>query len=60
MYRDSAIGIRTRYGLDGPAIEFRWGARFSTLVQTGPGAHQPPVQFVPSLFPGSKVVGARN
>jgi len=29
----------TRYGLDGPGIKFRWGARCSTPVQTGPGAH---------------------
>ena len=37
--RDSSVGIATRYGLDGPGIESRWGARFSTPVQTGPGAH---------------------
>ena len=30
----------TGYGLDGQGIESRWGARFSALVQTGPGAHQ--------------------
>jgi hypothetical protein len=27
------------YRLEGPAIESRWGARFSSPVQTGPGAH---------------------
>jgi hypothetical protein len=37
--RDSVVGIATRYGLDGPGIESRWGARFSAPVQTGPGAH---------------------
>ena len=37
--RDSVIGIATRYVLDGPWIETRWGARFSAAVQTGPGAH---------------------
>ena len=37
--RDSSVGIATRYGLDGPGIESRWGARFSTPVQTGPGSH---------------------
>jgi hypothetical protein len=36
---DSSVGIATRYGLDGPGIESRWGARFSAHVQTGPGAH---------------------
>ena len=35
----SAVGIATRSGLDGQGIEFRWGARFSAPVQTGPGAH---------------------
>ena len=39
MGRDSAVGIVTRYGLDGPGIESRWGERFSAPVQTGPGAH---------------------
>jgi len=28
-----------RYGLEGPAIESRCGARPSSPVQTGPGAH---------------------
>ena len=37
--RDSAVGIATRYGLDGSGIESRWGARFSAPVQTGPGAY---------------------
>jgi hypothetical protein len=36
--QDSSVGIATRYGLDGPGIESRWGARFSAPVQTGPGA----------------------
>jgi hypothetical protein len=35
----SAVGIAAGYGLDGPGIYSRWGARFSTPVQTGPGAH---------------------
>ena len=26
--RDSSVGIATRYGLDGPGIEFRWGRGF--------------------------------
>jgi len=37
--RDSSVGIATGYGLDGPGIESRWGARFSAPVQTGPVAH---------------------
>jgi hypothetical protein len=35
----SVVGIATVYGLDGPGIESRWGAKFSTPVPTGPGAH---------------------
>jgi hypothetical protein len=41
--RDSAVGIATRYGLDGPVIKLRWGAKFSAPVQTGAGAH--PVSY---------------
>ena len=39
MPLDSSVGIATRYGLDGPGIEFRWEARFSAPAQTCPGAH---------------------
>jgi len=39
MDRDTAVGIGTRYGLDGPGIESRLGARFFAPVQTSPGAH---------------------
>ena len=39
MGRDSSVGIATRYGLDGPGIEYRWRARFSAPVLTGPGAY---------------------
>ena len=35
----SVVGIATVYGMDGPGIESRWGARFSAPVQTGPEAH---------------------
>jgi hypothetical protein len=38
MGRDSSVGIATRYGLEGPGIESRWGARFSAPVQN-PGVH---------------------
>ena len=47
----SVVGITTGYGLDGPGIESRWGARFSAPVQTGPGAH--PALGTES-FPGVK------
>ena len=35
----SAVGIATRYGMDGLGIESPHGARFSSPVQTGPEAH---------------------
>ena len=33
----SVVVIATGYGLDGPVIESRWGARFSAPLQTGHG-----------------------
>jgi hypothetical protein len=52
MGRDSVVGIATRYGLDGPAIESRWGRDFPQLSRPALGPIQPPVQWVPGLFPG--------
>jgi hypothetical protein len=37
--RGSSVGIAICYGLEGPGIESRWGARLSAPIQTGPGAH---------------------
>jgi len=51
--RDSSVGIATRYGL---GIESRWGARFSTPVQTGPGVH-PASYTMGGSFPGVKRPG---
>jgi len=53
MGRDRVVGIAIRYELDGQGIKFRREARFSTYVQTGPRAHQPPMQWVPVLSRGS-------
>jgi hypothetical protein len=39
--QDSAVGIATRYSLNGPGIESWWGARFSAPVLTGPQTHPP-------------------
>ena len=36
-YMGAGIAQRLRYGLDGPGIESRWGAKFSAPVQTVPG-----------------------
>jgi hypothetical protein len=50
----SVVGIATGYGLDGPRIESRLGARFSALVQTGPGAHPAFCTMGTGYFPGVK------
>ena len=57
--RDSSVGIATRYGLDGPGIESRWGARFSAPVQAGPGAHPASYTMRTGSFPGVKRPGRR-
>jgi len=49
---DSSFGIATGYGLDGPGIESRWGARFSAPVQTGPGAQPAYCTMCNASFPG--------
>jgi hypothetical protein len=56
--RDSSVGMATRYGLDGPRIESRWGRDFSHPSRSALGPTQPPVQWVPGLFPGGKAAGA--
>ena len=57
MGRDGAVGIATRYGLDSPGIEFRWGARFSAPVQTDPGAYPASCTMGTKYFPGVKRPG---
>ena len=42
----------TGYRLDGPGIDLRWGARFSTPVQTGSGVHPAPYRMGIGSFPG--------
>ena len=56
-FRDSSVGIATRHGLDGPGIESQWGARFSTPVQTGPGAHPASYTMGTGSLPGVKRPG---
>jgi hypothetical protein len=50
----SVVGIANGYGLDSPGIESRWEARFSALVQTGPGAHPASCTMVTGSLPGVK------
>ena len=50
-------GMATRYGLDGPGIESRWGRDFPQPSRPTLGPTQPPVQWVPGLSRGVKRPG---
>jgi hypothetical protein len=52
--RDGSVGIATRYGPDGPRIEPRWGAKLSTPVRIGRGAHPASCTMGTGSFPGVK------
>jgi hypothetical protein len=55
--RDSSVGITTRYGLDGPGIESRWGRGFPHPSRPALGTTKPPTQWVPCLTLGIKRSG---
>ena len=57
MGRDSSVSIATRYRLDDPGIESRWGPRFSAHVQNGPGAHPASYTMGTRSLPGVKRPG---
>jgi hypothetical protein len=50
--QDSIVGIASRHRLHGPEIEVRWRARFSTPVQTSPGANPASYTMGSGSFPG--------
>ena len=51
MGQDNVVGIATRYGLDGPRIEYRWERDFPHPSRLSLGPTQPPVQWIPDSFP---------
>jgi len=55
--RDSSVGIATRYWLDGPGIESRWGARFSAPFETDSEAHPASYTMGSGSFPWVKRPG---
>ena len=50
--RGISVGKATRYGLDGPAIESRWGGGLDFPYPSRPaqGPTQPLIQWVPGFF----------
>ena len=57
MGRNSAVGIATRYGMDGPAIESPWVTRFFAPFQTGHGTHPASYTVSTGSFRGVKRPG---
>jgi len=52
MDRHIVVCIATRYGLDGPGIESRWGRDCPHPSWPALAPTQPPIQRVPGSFPG--------
>ena len=50
--RHITVGITTRYGMDGPEMEFHLGRDFPHPSRPTLGFTQPPVQWVPGLSQG--------
>ena len=60
MGRDSVVGVATVYGLDGPRLEYWWERDFPHSSRLSLGPTQPPVQWVPDLFPGGTAAGSHE
>ena len=58
MSRDSSVGIATRYGLDGPVIESRWGRDFPHPSRPVLRPTHSSIQWVPGLSRGGRAAWA--
>ena len=58
MGRDSIDGMATRYGLDGPGIEYLYKRDFWHPPRLSLRPTQSLVKWVPALFPGGKDAGS--
>jgi len=59
--RGSSVSIATRYGPEGPEIKSRFevrGRNFPHPSRPALGPIQPPVRWVPGLYPGGKAARA--
>jgi hypothetical protein len=56
--RDSSVGIATRYGLDGPGIESRWGGEIFRTCPDRPWGPPSLLYKGYRVFPGVKAAGA--
>ena len=54
MGRDSSVCTVNRYGLHGPGIETQWQRDIPHASRQALGPTQPPVAWVPGLFPGGQ------
>ena len=54
---DSSVSIATRYGLEGPGIESRWGRDFPYPSRPALESTQPPIPKGTGSFPGAKRLG---
>ena len=52
LSRDSSVGIATRYGLDGPGIESRWGGEVFRQSRPALRPTKPPIKRISDLSRG--------